>query len=374
MISRRAVLVAAAATLGTAGCGSRRSTPPPAASPATIRGEVGESIDEYLSRTVPAGAGLTAIAARGGEIAYGRGFGMADREARVPAGLDTVYDIGSITKQFTASAILTLETAGELTTSDPVARFVSVSGAHRAMTLHHLLTHTSGLVEQLGDDYAPTSREELLAAMAGSELLWAPGTGYRYSNLGYSVLAAIVETVTGAGYETYLAEHLFGPAGMTGTGYLIPPWDPAQVAVEYDQDGTPQGRPFDQPWDVDGPYWNLRGNGGILSTARDMFRWHLALQRTDILSTAAKTALFTPHVLEDNGETHYGYGWVVLSDGDRALVWHNGGNGRSYAEFLRSVDDGLMVFWVTNTAHRDGSWDLEDQDLSTEMYGLLRDG
>lgn len=298
---------------------------------------------------------------------------MADREAGVAAGLDTAYDIGSITKQFTASAILRLEMAGELATSDPLARFMTVPQDLRGITLHHLLAHTSGLVEQIGDDYDPTSRDGVPDGAAESDLLWAPGIRYQYSNLGYSVLAAIVETVSGIGYEAYLAEHLFGLAGMTDTGYVLADWDPDQVAVEYDRDGRPQGKPPDHPWDSDGPYWNLRGNGGIISTAQDMFRWHLALEGTDVLSAEAKAKQFEPHVLEDNGETHYGYGWVVLFDDDEELVWHNGGNDWSYGDYLRSVDSGLMVFWATNNVQRDGGWNLDDLDLTMEIYRSLRD-
>ena len=79
------------------------------------------------------------------------------------------------------------------------------------------------------------------------------------------------------GYEEFLAEQLFEPAGMTQTGYVLPEWDPEDVAVEYDAQGRPQGRPYDHPWAADGPFWNLRGNGGMLSSARDMYRWQLAL-------------------------------------------------------------------------------------------------
>jgi CubicO group peptidase (beta-lactamase class C family) len=161
------------------------------------------------------------------------------------------------------------------------------------------------------------------------------------------------------GYEQFLARHLFAPAGMTHTGYVLPDWKPGQVAVEYDARGRSHGRPFDHPWAKDGPYWNLRGNGGLLSTARDMFRWHRALEGDKVLNRRSKRELFEPRVLEEpGGDTRYGYGWVILETDYGPVAWHNGGNGWSYGEVARLVDGGAMVFWATNR-YRAGGWNLE---------------
>lgn len=146
-----------------------------------------------------------------------------------------------------------------------------------------------------------------------------------------------------------LAEHLLAPAGMTDTGYVLPEWRPDQVAIEYDARGEPQGRPFEHPWAVDGPYWNLRGNGGLLSTARDMFRWHRALEDDEIPDQRAKEMLFEPHVLEEpDGDTSYGYDWVLQRGDHGTVAWHNGGNAWSYGELIRLLDERVTVFWITN--------------------------
>jgi CubicO group peptidase (beta-lactamase class C family) len=281
----------------------------------------------------------------------------------VAAGCDTVYDVMSMTKQFTAAAILKLETMGELRVSDRIGTHLgAVPRDKRRITLHHLLTHTSGLIDSLGGDYEPLSREQMLAGALDSKLRSRPGESHYYSNLGYSVLAAIVEKASGMGYEEFLAEHLFAPAGMTQTGYVLPRWTPGRVAVEYDPRGRPRGKPFDHPWADDGPYWNLRGNGGLLSTARDMFRWHLALERNEVLGRAAKRKLFKPHVREQpGGDSYYGYGWVITRPGRSGRVaWHNGGNGLSYGELTRLLGRGVMVFWVTNQYRsKAGRWNFE---------------
>jgi CubicO group peptidase (beta-lactamase class C family) len=337
------------------GGGEQDSTDP------AVDGPTDRKVARFLDDTLPGGASGTLVAARDGEMVHCAGFGMADREARVAAGCDTVYDVMSMTKQFTAAAILKLEMMGELDVSDPIAKHIGpVPADKRGITLHQLLTHTSGLVDLLGGDYERQTRGDMLAAALESKLRARPGAEYAYSNVGYSVLAAIVEKVSGVGYEEFVAEHLFAPAGMTRTGYALPDWEPEQVAVEYGPDGKPRGTPLDHPWAPDGPYWNLRGNGGLLSTARDMFRWHVALDGNQVLDQHAKRKLFKPHVLEEpGGDSYYGYGWVILRGDEGRVAWHNGGNGSSYGELTRVLDEGAMVFWITNQyKSKAGGWDL----------------
>ena len=345
--------------LALAACGNGSQDP---AAPATEPRRVDPSVEEFLDHTLPDEASGTVVAARDGEIAHCRGFGLADREAKVAAGCDTAYDIMSMTKQFTAAAILKLEMMGKLSVSDPMSEFLGpVPDDKRAITVHHLLTHTSGLTEGLGGDYVALSREEMLDGALESELRSAPGTEYSYSNLGYSILAAIVEKASGTSYERFLASHLFEPAGMRQTGYVLPAWKPDQVAVEYDENGEPKGKPFDHPCAEDGPYWNLRGNGGMLSTARDMFRWHAALEGDQVLSESAKDKMFESHVPEEEGgDSYYGYGWVVSPTDEGRIVWHDGGNGWSLGVMAMFPDQDVMVFWVSNHAYKDGEWNLED--------------
>ncbi|PRY01701.1 serine hydrolase domain-containing protein [Allonocardiopsis opalescens] len=339
--------------------------PEPAAEPTT------ESVADFLARTLPEGPGGTVIAARGDQILYCEGFGMADREERIPASCDTAYDIMSITKQFTAAAILRLEAMGELRVTDPISTYLGpVPDDKRDITVHHLLTHTAGLVEGLGDDYDVMSRDAMLTQALSSELRSRPGEEFHYSNVGYSMLAAIVETASGIGYERFLERHLFAPAGMTSTGYVLPEWDRGQVAVEYDAQGRSQGRPYDHPWAEDGPHWNLRGNGGMVSTARDMFRWHRALTGGTVLPESARAELFAPHApIPELGES-YAYGWVVRDTEDGRIAWHDGGNGWSLANYAMAPDDGAMAFWVSNHAHRDDAWNLEDLEPDLTL-GIL---
>ncbi|MBB5910486.1 serine hydrolase domain-containing protein [Actinoalloteichus hymeniacidonis] len=302
------------------------------------------------------------IAAQSDELTVCQGWGFANEEDQVPFGCDTVVDVMSMTKQFTAAAVLKLQMRGELSVDDPISDYFDhVPVDKRAITVEHLLTHTSGLAGGLGDDYEPVMRDELIDRAMDSTLQSAPGTVYAYSNLGYSLLAAIVEMASASGYEAFLVEHLFTPAGMTSTGYVLPDWNQADIAIEYDADDAAQGRPTGRPWAEDGPYWNLRGNGGLLSTARDMFRWHVALLEDDVLNQDAKSQLFEPHVREEPEDTHYGYGWVITELDGQTAAWHNGANANAYGEIARTPDGRAMVFWISTQAISDqGQWDFEE--------------
>ena len=149
---------------------------------------------------------------------------MADRAAGVSAGCDTVYDIGSLTKQFTAAAVVKLEMLGRLDVHQPISDWLGPVPADKAgITVQQLHTHTAGLVDALGDDYQPLTHRQLVTRALASPLRAAPGTSYHYSNVGYSLLAVIIERASGTSYERFLARHLFRPAHMTQTGWSRAP-------------------------------------------------------------------------------------------------------------------------------------------------------
>ena len=309
--------------------------------------QLGEKLDRWL---VAADFRGSVLVSKGGVGVLRKGYGLADRENRVPYTADTVFSVGSITKQFTAAAILKLEMQGKLHVEDPIGKyFPGVPDDKRAITLHHLLTHTSGLESDFAGDYDPVSRDEYVKRTLASKLRSKPGDTYFYANSGYSLLGAVVEIASGKPYELYLRENLFLPAGMRDTGYKLPAWPQAKVAVGY-HDGKRWGRINEKPWDKDGPYWALRANGGISSTLDDMLRWHVALTGDTVLSAAEKEKMFHRQVREGPGaDSYYGYGWSIgeAAWGGR-LIEHNGGNGTFFADFLRYVDDEIVVILSTN--------------------------
>lgn len=338
--------VAVAASLANAG-------PPDSAS--TVSGPIGRKLDAHLTRMVKNGYSGAVIVAKDGKVILKKGYGLANREKKLPVEVGTVFTVGSITKQFTGAAIVKLEMQGKLRVTDTIDKYFSdVPKDKKGITLHQLLTHTAGLPDALGDDFdTSATREAMLRLVMQTKLRSKPGTKHAYSNVGYSLLGMIIEKASGMGYESYLRKRLFEPAGMMHTGYMLPKYAPDSLAVGY-REGKPWGTVLDHPMLDDGPCWHLRANGGIHSTIGDMYKWHVALEGTEILSAKAKKKYFAPHVNEGFGDSFYGYGWVNFkTPRGTKLLAHNGGNMIFSADFRRYVDEGVVIFQATNSARYD---------------------
>jgi CubicO group peptidase (beta-lactamase class C family) len=264
----------------------------------TVAGEVAKKIDQRFAELVKKDFSGVILVSQGGKVILAKGYGLANRAEKLPFTTDTVFDIGSITKPFTAAAILRLEMDGKLKVTDSIAKFFKdVPDDKKEITVHQLLTHTAGFRDSLGGDYDKIVRADFVKLAFMSKLRSKPGQSYSYSNVGYSLLGAIIEHVTGESYEHYLHENLFKPAGMTRTGYLLPKWGKNELARGYKNDKD-WGTPLDRAWAEDGPYWHLRSNGGLLSTVGDLYRWTTALKGETVLSKEAKDKMFAPHASE----------------------------------------------------------------------------
>ena len=310
----------------------------------TARGDVAAWLDQHLTRAERFGFAGAVVVERGGEVILNKAYGLADREGGKRVTAETVFDIGSITKPFTASAILKLADQGKLRAGDSITRFLdNVPADKKAITIHHLLTHTSGLQNGFGGDYELISRDSLVGVVLASKLQSVPGANYEYSNVGYSLLGAIIEKASGLPYEKYLREHVLLPAGATSTGYRSVDWADKPFAVGYRGSGR-LGTPLEQLWADDGPSWHLRANGGLLSTAGDLYRWLAAFHGHQIVSPAMYEKATKP---PDGSE--YGYGWGVgkLANGKR-FIGHNGSNGYFYARAVHVPDDTLTIVFLTN--------------------------
>lgn len=282
-----------------------------------------------------------------------RGLGYSDKEKKIKNTPSTVFDIGSVTKQFTSAAILKLEMQGRLSTSDKITKyFDNVPADKSGITLHDLLRHQSGLVSNVGRDFEATGKEEFLQKIFSSKLKSSPGTTFSYSNIGYSLLALIIEKVSGQSYESFLYKELWHPAGMEMTGYSRPAFNRDQVATGYDIDSS-WGKPNEKAWNGKEPYLHLKGNGGILSTILDLAKWDQALKGEKILSKAAKQKLYHPALREgEDPNSIYAYGWdVSRTERGTTQVWHNGTNHIFYADFLRFIDEDLTLILLTNQSH-----------------------
>jgi CubicO group peptidase (beta-lactamase class C family) len=318
----------------------------------TVNGPLGQRLDQYLGRLAGLGFSGAVIAVKDGTIALEQAYGPADRATGRALTVDTPLLVGSITKQFTAAAVMKLEMAGKLKTTDTIGTyFPNVPGDKKGITLHHLLTHSAGLESDYGSgDAEQVSREEFVRRVFSRPLRTPPGAAYHYSNAGFSLLGMIVESLSGQTWEDFLHDQLFVPAGMMHTGAKLSRFNVAELPHGY-ANGEDRGN-FIQDYGPDGPHWNQRANGGVFSTVGDMYRWHVALLGEKILSTAAKAKMFTPYVREGpDADTFYGYGWVIgKTPRGTTLIEHNGGNGVFGADLKRFVDENVFIYAATNNA------------------------
>lgn len=317
----------------------------------------------HLAKLEKLGFAGVMLIARDGMPLLAEGYGLADRERGLRWTPATVGCLGSITKQFTAAAILALEEEDRLKVEDPLTKhFAGVPADKQAITLHQLLTHSSGIVDLDGaGDWDPIGREELVRRVLAQPLAFPPGTGYEYSNAGYSLLGAIVEQLTGTSWEHYARRRLFLPQGMYETGYILPNWGDGRLAQGY-QAGKRWGTTLERPMAEDGPFWVLRANGGVHATVWDVLRWTQALLDGRVLSAASMQKLWAPHVAEP-GDTHYGYGWSIQQLGDVKVVTHDGSNGIHFANLAIVPATRIVAFLLTNV--------VADQPVGRPLLGQI---
>ena len=284
------------------------------------------------------------------------GYGFANKKSNIPFNPSTIFDIGSVTKQFTAAAILVLETDGKLRVSDHISKHLKGVPSDKAdITIHHLLTHTSGIPLDFGNDYEKVSRDEIVRRAMSSALNSVPGKRHAYSNAGFSLLAAIVEIVSGKSFEAFLRDRRFTPAQMGSTGYSFSITKRSRTARGY-KDGEDWGTGIEKASATGGSFWNLIGNGGIHSTIADMHKWMTALKRNTVLTKGAKAKLFAPHVLvtsnyqNSNAPLYYAYGWYVWQRTGKTMIFHLGGNGVFNAAVRHTLDDDSLVIYGSNVS------------------------
>ena len=282
---------------------------------------------------------------RDGQRLLAKGYGAANLEWNVPNTLTTKFRIASLTKTFTAAAILQLREKGKLDLQDSICKYADPClDTWKPVTLHHLLSHTSGIQAA---DRPPE---------------FAPGTRWKYSDWGYSLLGFVIEKVAGKPYEDVLQEQIFAPLGMHDTGYDHPQTVMKERASGYRLKGeqvlnaeyTPMTAPFSA--------------GGLYSTAEDLYRWDQALYGDAVLPEAARTLMFTP-VLGD-----YGYGWAIYrpgADSRRAPPWavpghltlvHPGSINGFSAEILRFPEDHVTIIVLAN---------LENISIGPELVRIV---
>lgn len=307
-------------------------------------------IDAYLKSGIHHGFSGALTIIKNDSIKLQEGYGFANRKQQIPNSATTIYDIGSNTKQFTATAILKLAELGKLKLDDSIALyFKNIPEDKRSITLHQLLTHSSGLIDRMGNDFEKTSTKPFFKQLFLSKLLFRPGKQFHYSNTGYSVLGRVIELVSGTSYESFLQKHLFHPAGMYQTGYLLPKWRNSKLASSYNRGILPSNSPILKYQKDQEISWHLKANGGINSTQTDLALWFKALKTNKILSKKSLNKGTTPYIFYPNSRLQYGYGWTIRTlktVGKR--IAHNGSNGAFAHSLLWYPQQKLYISYITN--------------------------
>jgi CubicO group peptidase (beta-lactamase class C family) len=281
---------------------------------------------------------------REGETAFFDAAGTSNPADNRPLTPDTLVDHGSITKTFTGLMAAQLMVEDRLSPDQTLADYFDNLPADKAaLTIHQLLTHSSGLPDAVGDDVAVVSTAEFLELAFAAELMFEPGTSYEYSNVGFSLIALIIEQITGQDFETYLRETYLRPNGIENTGYMAV-YDSERTA--HTTDGVAL---IDASWGGHAPNRHIVGNGGMLTTANDSMRWLDLVRQGEFVSTEAVELARQPYVDEGSGHSFYGYGVVVENHPELGQIyWHNGGNPHFMSHWRDFADHGYVIYVFAN--------------------------
>ena len=306
-------------------------------------------IAEMRRQRVP-GLGLAVISR--GRVIKARGYGFANVELRVPATDSTMFQSGSVGKQFTAAAVLLLVEDGKLGLDDPISKYLPEGESPwRAVTVRHLLTHTSGVPEYEESDSAPIdlrhdySEDSLVHLVARLPLDFPPGTHWRYSNTGFMLLGVIVHRVSGMFYGDLLAQRVFRPLGMRTARVISEADIVANRAAGY---RLVDGQLKNQEWVA--PSLNTTADGALYLSVRDMVAWDRGLTEARVLGPKSRTVMWSPARLKDDGSVDYGFGWYVAPYRAHRAIGHTGSWQGFKAMIQRFPDDSLTVIVLANLA------------------------
>jgi D-alanyl-D-alanine carboxypeptidase len=317
--------------------------------------------DAFVSAFVNQGKFMgSVLVAKDGKPVFRKGYGFANLEWDIPNTPDTKFRIGSITKQFTAMAILQLVEAGKLSLEDPVKKYYSEApAAWEKITIHHLLTHTSGIPSytSLPNFFRDKARDpmkpaEIVKLTQDKPLEFEPGEKMVYNNTGYVLLGHVIEKVSGGDYGAYMRKNIFEPLGMKDSGY-----DEHKIVIKKRASGYSPDR-------TNAPYLDMtlpHAAGALYSTVDDLLIWDQALYAGKLISKESYEKMFTP-VKND-----YAYGWVVRTSGGRKEIAHGGGIHGFNTAFIRFSDDRVTVAVFANL---NGPWaDRIAKDLAKMHFG-----
>ena len=292
--------------------------------------------------------GLALEVVKNGKPAKIAGYGAANLEWHTPVTPETGFEIGSVTKQFTAAGILLLAQEGKLSVDDKISRHLKDTTASWGnITLRHLLTHTSGLKNYTGLDGFEMTRHltqaQFISRMGREPLDFKPGEKWSYCNSGFNLLGYVIENVSGQGYWQFMHERIFGPLGMDSTTNRD-----ARTIIALRASGYETNR-AGQFINRDSDLTDVFSAGAIVSTVGDLAKWNAALDARKLLSAATEQEMWTPVRLNDSSTHAYGFGWFLELLQGHQNIGHSGSTSGFSASLQRFPKDGLVVIVLTNS-------------------------
>jgi CubicO group peptidase (beta-lactamase class C family) len=335
------LLVSLAIALTLAGCGGSSAPPPQQAS-------LGSTVDGVAQAAMQQQGmpGMTVALAKNGTMLYTQGYGVSDLTTRQAMQPGVIFEIGSITKQFTAALIMKLQEQGRLHVDDSIATYLPGYNFPPAITLRMMLTHTSGLADftnfpQLGDWVRHGVPETtVLTAVSQAPLQFQPGTQYAYSNSNFFALGTIIEKLTGQSYATDLDHYIFQPLRLMNTYYALPPT--GQSATGYTNNGS--GLVPAILWDRSAAF----AAGALSTKVYDLVAWDTALVNGKVVSPDSFKTMTTSNGFGTPEGGSYGFGLALWTFNNRPIIWHNGQIGGFTTETAVFLDSGFTVVVLTN--------------------------
>jgi CubicO group peptidase (beta-lactamase class C family) len=311
----------------------------------------GSSVDTIMASAFPPdGPGATVIVTVNGNVAVRKAYGLANLETKTPMRPEMVFELGSVTKQFTSTAILMLAEQHKLALDDDLRKFVpEFPDKQVKITIDHLLTHTSGVKDYTDDPKWPDLWRQDLTPLQVVNLVkdapldFAPGTDWKYDNTGYTLLGMIIEKASGQRYEDFIRQNIFQPLGMTHSYY-----GSFTAVIPNRASGYTKGS---GGWE-NAPYLSMAqpyAAGALMSNVDDLALWDAAVSAGKLISAASWKRAFTGYRLANGEDSRYGYGWELGSYDGHPIVHHGGGIPGYNTEVLRMPDDHVYVAVLTNS-------------------------
>lgn len=308
-----------------------------------------DQVDDYLRKQIAEHRipGMALAIVQNGKPIKTEAYGFADLEHHVMVQAETVFEIGSVTKQFTAAGVLLLAQDGKLSVDDRIGKHLrNIPDSWTNVTIRHLLTHGSGIKSYTGLPGFELTRhltqQQFIAEIGKQPLSFEPGVSFAYCNTGYSVLGYIIENVSGKNYWEYMGERIFRPLGMTATTDRLPTTIIPNRARGYEQTNhTWINRDYDLT--------DVFSAGAMVSTIGDLVKWNVALDRDQLLNSATKEAMWTPSSNTLQRPSKYGFGWFIDTVEGHKNIGHGGSTSGFSASLQRFPDDHLAVIILANT-------------------------